>query len=347
VLDFTSSLYLGLLHDSRSLAPWGQLTTGVPAALAPPPGASAVAARLSTLQGCERGTLAASTLHLCIDLFGQLAVDRPTILVDAGSYPIARLGVELAAARGARVTTFARHDVAALRRALRAAPPQPVVLADGYTPGVGPAPVRAYLENARERGGLLVLDDTQALGLLGAEGGGSLREHGVGGTDVVLVSSLAKGFGAPIAALSGAHALVRHFEAHSATRVHCSPPSIAALRAAARALEINERCGEGLRRRLAAVVRRLRNGLAGAGLHPRGGLFPVQVLGPPDVPDPAQAHERLRQLGVACVLRRDALGGPPELAFVLTVRHAPSDVDRAVAAVVHATGARRPSEVAA
>ena len=33
VLDFTSALYLGLQHPSRSLRPWRQFTTGAPAAL--------------------------------------------------------------------------------------------------------------------------------------------------------------------------------------------------------------------------------------------------------------------------------------------------------------------------
>jgi 8-amino-7-oxononanoate synthase len=347
VLDFTSALYLDMDHGSRSLAPWRALTTGVPAALRAAPEASSVAERLAALQGCEGATLAASTLHVCIDLFGQLAVGRPTIHLDAGTYPIGRLGVELAAARGARVATFPRHDVVALRRALRAAPPRPVVVADGYAPGLGPAPVRAYLESVRDRGGLLVLDDTQALGLIGAGGGGSLREHGVGGADLALVCSLAKAFGAPIAALSGAQALVRSFEARSTTRVHCSPPSIAVIHAAARALELNARCGDLLRRRLAALVRRFRDGLAAAGLRPRGGSFPVQVIGPPQVPDPMEAHERLRRLGVECVLRRDTVGGPPQLAFVLTVRHAPGDIDRALAALARATGARGPHEVAA
>jgi hypothetical protein len=73
----------------------------------------------------------------------------------------------------------------------------------------------------------------------------------------------------------------------------------------------------------------------------------VQVIGPPQVPDPVEAHERLRRLGVDCVLRRDTVGGPPQLAFALTARHAAGDIDRALAALVRATGAREPRAVAA
>jgi 8-amino-7-oxononanoate synthase len=81
VLNFTSALYLGLRHPSWSLRPWAQLTTGAPAALAPPPGARMVADMLAALQGCERAALAPSTLHLFWDLFGMVG-SRPSVPVN-------------------------------------------------------------------------------------------------------------------------------------------------------------------------------------------------------------------------------------------------------------------------
>src|SRR5262245_11480239 len=105
-LDFTSSLYLSFWHDMWSLRPWSQLTTGAPAALAEPPGAVAVARQLARLQGCERATLAKSTLHLFWDLFGMLAGERIMIYLDAGVYPTARWGAERAAGRGTPVRQF-------------------------------------------------------------------------------------------------------------------------------------------------------------------------------------------------------------------------------------------------
>jgi 8-amino-7-oxononanoate synthase len=51
VLDFTSASYLGLRHPQVVLAPWHRLTTGVPAALAEPCSAKAVAGRLAGLVG--------------------------------------------------------------------------------------------------------------------------------------------------------------------------------------------------------------------------------------------------------------------------------------------------------
>jgi 8-amino-7-oxononanoate synthase len=350
VLDFTSSLYLGLRHETASLRPWEQLTTGVPGALREPDGTTDVARRLAALQGCEQATLAPSTLHLFVDLCAFLASARTALHLDGGAYEVARLGSDIAAARGTPVSTFPRHDVAALRDAVgrHAIGPHaigsgrvPVVVADAFTPGVGPAPVHEYLALVRRAGGLLVLDDTQALGVLGPHGGGSLRLRGIAAPEVVLVCSLAKAFGAPVAALSGAALLVRRLRRESATRVHCSPPSAAAVNAAARALAINASEGDRLRLLLSSLVRRFRDQLAAVGLRARGGQFPVQDLGPPEVPDPVCAHARLLELGISTVLRRVDPTGPPRLTFLFTAAHRHEDVDRAVGALVDAVGGAR------
>jgi 8-amino-7-oxononanoate synthase len=118
VLDFTSALYLGLNHAHAELRPWVQLSLGKPAALAPLPGSEAIADRLADLIGCERAVLGTSTLHLFWDLLGLLSRERIAVYVDAGSYPIARWGVERAWARGALVRGFRHHAAHALQRAL-------------------------------------------------------------------------------------------------------------------------------------------------------------------------------------------------------------------------------------
>jgi 8-amino-7-oxononanoate synthase len=92
MIDFTSALYLGMHHPSQSLQPWRQLTLGVPAALAEPPGAGEVALALAELQGCEQAVLMPSTLHLFWDLFGMLSKQPVTIYLDEGAYAIARWG---------------------------------------------------------------------------------------------------------------------------------------------------------------------------------------------------------------------------------------------------------------
>jgi 8-amino-7-oxononanoate synthase len=352
MLDFTSALYLGLRHASASLPPWAQLTGGVPYALGTPPLARTVAARLATLVGAEHATLARSTLHAFWDLFVTLADEDTAIHVETSAYPIARWGVERAAGRGVPARAFARHDPDDLRRRLATtgrSRRRPIVVTDGVCPGCGGlAPLGRYLEIAREFGGTLVVDDTQALGILGhspglltpygAGGGGSLRRHGLGGADVLLVASLAKGLGVPMTVLAGSAASITRFEHTSETRVHCSPPSSADLSAATRALEINRSAGDRLRLRLARLVRRFRHGLRRLGIQMARGLFPVQRLALPASVDVPALHGRLLSMGVRTVLQRPVCRPAPSLAFLITARHSPAAIDRALHAIGLALG---------
>ena len=344
MINFTSALYLGLRHPSRSLRCWEQLTLGVPAALAEPPGAAIVAAGLAALQGCERAILLPSTLHLFLDLFKMLAGEKAAVYADAGSYPIACWGAERSTTQAAPLHSFPHHDPAGLERALLRSPARlrrPIVLADGFCPTCGrSAPLSDYAAIARRFGGYLVIDDTQALGILGQEpgpgspygygGGGSLRWHGLREPDILVGASLAKGFGVPVAVLAGSAAMIGRFAAMSATRVHCSPPSAAAIRAAAHALAVNHRRGDALRWRLLDRVRRFRSGLAGKGLAADGGLFPVQTLRPIPGLGARQLHWILLRRGIRTVPLRRRIRGSSRVGFLITASHTPEDINRCV-----------------
>lgn len=346
MLDFTSGLYLGLRHPSASLQPWDALTLGRPAGLQEPPGATAVAADLARLQGGEAAALLPSTLHLFWDLFRILGEDNVVILMDAGIYPIARWGVERVAALGVPVDIFPHLDATAAERLARSwaqSKRRPVIVADGYSPGRGmAAPLAAYAEIARAYGGYLVLDDTQALGIFGTPhsstpygrgGGGSLQRHGIAGPHLVVGASLAKGFGVPMAVLVASHTLVRQFKARSETYTHTSPPSTVVIMAAQHALEVNRQCGNRLRLHLWQLVRRLRIRLDLMGLTAKGGEFPVQTLELTPSLDGTQLHGRLRREGVETVLHRGRNGGKAQVSFLLTARHMPQDIDRAMEAL--------------
>lgn len=347
LMDFTSALYLGLDHPSWSLRPWPQFTTGVPAALASPPHAELTACQLAQLQGCESGVLAPSTFHLFWDLFGMLARRSVKVCIDAEVYPIARWGVERAAAYGVPVHEFAHHDAEALCRVLKRYAQdsrRPLVVTDGFCPDCGnAAPLPAYLACLREYGGRLIVDDTQALGIFGHspspevpyghDGGGTLRLLKIGGPDVLLISSLAKAFGAPVAVLSGSRSAIKEFKANSETRMHCSPPSVAAIRAAEHALCVNRAGGDSLRQHLSRLVTRFRLNAAKAGFRFAGGLFPVQTLLPMSNADTIQLHKQLLHRGVRSVLRQAPSGRGLRISFSITARHTLESVDRAASAL--------------
>lgn len=358
MLDFTSALYLGLQHPSASLSPWDAFTLGRPAALTEPPDADAVADQVARLQGSEAATLLPSTLHLFWDLFGMLANEQREILCDAELYPIARWGVQRAAYLGTPVRTFPHHDAAALARLVQRlvrAGRQPIVVTDGYCPSCGrPAPIRAYAELVRGTGGYLILDDTQALGILGAApsktqpygtgGGGSLRWHSTFGPHIIVGSSLAKGFGAPLAVLSGSRALIDRFRERSETRLHCSPPSVAAVHAADHALRLNRHHGDRLRRKLLDLVVRLRRRLGAIGLTPAGSFpFPVQSFCAGRRPLLRRVLSWLSSCGVQALITKGCEAVGESVTFLLTARHDPIDIDvvaGAAAVAGHAALAR-------
>ena len=361
MLDFTSALYLGLHYPSSSLRSWQQLTTGAPAALLESAATAPIARALAELQGCEAAVLATSTLHLSWDLFSLLTEQHVTIFMDAGVYPITRWGVQRAAMGGAQVRTFPHYDASALKRGLASSSSsgrRPVIVTDGFCPNCGRvAPLADYLALARTGAGLLVADDTQSLGILGQSpsaampygrgGGGSLRWSGIGGPEALIFSSLAKGFGVPLAVLAGSRAWIQKFKAKSLTRVHCSPPSVAALRAAQQALELNRKCADALRRRLAQLVSRFQAELQALGICTRGGRFPVQTLVLPRHINPVVFHGDLERCGLRAVLRKAGNNAPPQVTLILNARQTPGMIRCAAAMIADTLVAQAPASLRA
>jgi 8-amino-7-oxononanoate synthase len=367
MIDFTSALYLGMEHAGGA-ARWPSLTTGVPAALRVPDEVRDLEGSLGALFGTERCLVGPSTLHLFFDLIllmakGRLVAtqqDNPragrtpgsgvmSIHVDRAAYPIAHWGVERAAGAGLQMSAFRHHDPEALARQLRKCRVgvHPLVVVDGVCPGCGSAaPIPSLLEVTRAFGGALVVDDTQAIGILGVRpnaqvplgcgGGGSLRWHGVGGGDVVVVSSLAKAFGVPLAALGGSARLIEGFEREGETRVYCSPPSLCHVHAAADALVRNRRTGDRLRGRLVSLVDRFQEAILRLGLSTSGGSLPVQTLQPIPGVDPVRLHESLLAHGVRSVLASSRCGRGARVTFLITAAHRPADIDRAADALAGA-----------
>jgi 8-amino-7-oxononanoate synthase len=350
MLDFTSALYLGMRHAHHSLRPWLELTTGRPAALDTPREAERVAHHAARLVGCEQATLGTSTLHLFWDLFDMLARDSIAVYTDAGAYPIARWGIERAIARGVPTTDFQSHDAAALADAVdrcRGSGLRPVVVTDGLCPATGEAaPLPEYLRLVRAERGYLVIDDTQALGVLGYHpapkapygwgGAGTPAWYGIKGPELIIVSSLAKAFGAPLASIAGSALLIAKFKQSSSTRVHCSPPSLAAIAAAERALVINATRGDQIRAHLLRLVQRFRDQLKELGLGAAGGIFPVQTLRPIQNLEMDRLHHRLLRLGVKTVLHRISNARDAGLSFLITGRHTPADIDAGINALLQA-----------
>lgn len=229
------------------------------------------------------------------------------------------------------------HDADALAAALRRSRRRPVVLVDGVSPASGePAPLRDYVELAGARGGLVVIDDTQAIGILGAPGGqagawgrgggGSLAFHRLGRRpDVLVVASAAKALGVPVAAVSGARRVVARYLSCADTWVHSSPVSAVAVAALDHALDENRDRGEELRARLAFAVDRLVAVLGELGLPAPAAPFPIVRL--PRLPGAGavQLQSRLLERGVRTAVVAD--GRASRVVFLVTARHGRREID--------------------
>jgi 8-amino-7-oxononanoate synthase len=314
------------------------------------PGALSVASDLASLTGCEAATLAPSTLHLFTDVFRLWAQPRSTaIYADETLYRTGVWGIERAMGLGMCVNRFRHHDAESLRRALRKHGHRTTVVAtDGYCPCCGqPAPIPAYLECLSGRNGWLLIDDTQALGILGRKpsaqaplglgGGGIMRWFGIRDPRVILISSLAKAFGAPMAFLAAARSLVQRFEQVAETRVHCSPVAAPALHAAEQAIAFNEHGGDRVRGVLAQLILRLRGRLERSRLRIGGATFPAQSFPGLRRLPAEEIHRQLAASGIQTVLQRSRTSGAPQVAILLTARHTARDIDRLSSALLAIT----------
>ena len=171
-----------------------------------------------------------------------------------------------------------------------------------------------------------------------------LAWNAIGGPDILLVSSLAKAFGVSVAVLSGSKSAVEAFEAASETRMHCSPPSIAVVHAAERALALNREHGDRLRLRLSNLVARFRQRASDTGFRFSGGLFPFQTLLPSPGLDAVRFYAHLRKQGIRTVLHQAQNGHGPRISFLISARQVPEEIDKAVHALV-AAGKQETSHV--
>jgi 8-amino-7-oxononanoate synthase len=340
VADFTSALYLGARAPGRAA---GLLSTGWPAALHEPAGHRRVAQEVARRQGLEAGVLAPSSLHLFLDVL-TLLPPNGAVFFDQDLYPVGRWGVERALLRGRPVHAFDPDRPAALARRLHRCAQQgqaPWLLTDGWRSRAhAPAPLARYQQLLRPLpGATLLVDDTQAFGVLGARpdaqqplghgGGGSLPFGGVGGPQVLCITSLGKGLGVPVAVLAGSAAQISRYRRRSEVRVHTSPVSALHAAAAAEALRHDARYGEATRQQLSRLVALFRQELAAGGLQPRGGPFPVQTLTPTRASAALALHQQLRQQGIGSLLLAGTSAGAPELAFCLRADHPPAAVQHA------------------
>ena len=234
---------------------------------------------------------------------------------------------------------------------------RPVIVADGFCLECGrTVPLLQYLRCVIPAGGYVVLDDTQALGILGQTpdglnpygygGGGSLRLHNIRSPASNCRPRLSRR--ALVGLLRDAwrqcEARKFKFMQRSETRVHASPPSIAVLHAAKHALMVNAERGDAIRRHLAELVTYFRQRIGRIGFSASQNPFPAQTLASDPHGAPVRLHRMLRAAGVHAPIVRKRTTPGAKLVFLFNASHSIDNVDEAVnamAAAVDTPFARR------
>ncbi|WP_162915694.1 aminotransferase class I/II-fold pyridoxal phosphate-dependent enzyme [Paraflavitalea soli] len=340
MMDFTSSLYLGMKHSSKELNDWQQLTTGVPAALGEADLALQVGNYVAGMQGLEEGLTAPSTLHLYWDLFDYLCHQPVVLFIDEKVYPVSRYGIEKLLIRKVPVHPFRHFDadhVAELIRKNSTRSTTPVIVSDGWCPSCGrAAPLQQYAALVKPLKGAVIVDDTQAFGVLGTRkrngkpygqgGGGLLRWQSLQSDTIITIVSLAKGLGVPMSVISSTHQFIGSFARHSQTRVNSSPVSLAHLQAAMNAFRINRLEGDERRSALWRNISLLRSLLQRAGILVQGGIFPVQAIRCHSRQQTIRLWEELKKRNIRSVLITPHGEQQPALCLIVHSDHTPGDI---------------------
>ncbi len=236
----------------------------------------------------------------------------------------------------ARLRRYPHADTARLATQLTAARGEKLIVTDGVFSMDGDiAPLTELADIARAEAAWLMVDDAHGLGVLGAEGGGSLAHLGLGQEEVpILVGTLGKAFGTFGAFVAGSEALIETLiqQARSYIYTTALPPAVAeATRASLRLVRT-----EGWRReRLQQLIQRFRSGAQQLGLPLMASTTPIQPLLAGSAAQALAWSQQLEQRGilVSAIRPPTVPEGSARLRITLSAAHRDEHIDRLLEAL--------------
>lgn len=281
VLNFCANNYLGLSDHPQVIAAahaaldrWGYGMSSVRFIC----GTQTIHAELEERLTAFLGTEATILYGSCFDANGglfEIFTEEDAIISDSLNHASIIDGVRLSKAQRFR---YANNDMADLERQLRAAERLrfKVVATDGVFSMDGiVADLRGICDLADRHGALVMVDDSHAVGVLGAGGRGSPEHAGVIGRIDLLTGTLGKALGGASGGYtSGRRELIDYLRQRSRPYLFSNTlmPTIAATSVAV--LELLGSTSE-LRERLFTNARRFREGMARTGFRMVPGEHPI------------------------------------------------------------------------
>jgi 8-amino-7-oxononanoate synthase len=245
--------------------------------------------------------------------------------------------IDAARLAGCELKRFRHADCGGARRQLETRPGVAALLAsDGVFSMDGDvAPLRELAELCATENAVLMIDDAHGLGVLGAEGAGSVTEAMLTQRDVpILMATLGKALGVAGAFVAGSADLIDGLVQNARTYVYSTamPPALAA--AARAAIDVAR--FEGWRRdRLTRLIAHFRQGAAASGLTLQNSRTPIQPLMIGSSATAVAVSTQLEDIGfyVPAIRPPTVPEGNARLRITLTALHSESDVERLLAAL--------------
>ncbi|MDE3111775.1 MAG: glycine C-acetyltransferase [Chloroflexota bacterium] len=345
VVNFCANNYLGLSDDPRIVAAahaaldrWGYGMSSVRFICGTQTIHTELEARLTRFLGTEATILYGSCLDANGGLFENLFTEDDVIISDALNHASIIDGVRLSKAQRLR---YANNDMSDLEAQLKAASSSRyrIVATDGVFSMDGiVADLRGICDLADRYGALVMVDDSHAVGFMGAHGRGSPEHAGVMGRIDLLTGTLGKALGGASGGYtSGRKELVDYLRQRSRPYLFSNTlmPAIAATSVAV--LGLLESASE-LRERLFANARRFRDGMTTNGFRLVPGEHPIVPVMLGDAVLATSMADRLLERGIYVIAFSYPVvpKGQARIRVQLSAAHAPEQVDRAVAAFAEA-----------
>jgi 8-amino-7-oxononanoate synthase len=349
LLNFASNDYLGLAQHpaliealQRAATQWGVGSTAAHLLGGHRQEHAALEEKLARWTGRERALLFSTGYMANLGAMQALLAEGDVCVQDKLNH--ASL-IDAAKCCAADLKRYVHGDASSAARQLDTRPEAAALLVtDGVFSMDGDvAPLAELAALCKKQHAALMVDDAHGLGVLGADGAGSLDEAGVMAEEApVLMATLGKALGTGGAFVAGSAVLIDGLVQFARTHVYTTalPPALAS----ATSVAIDIARFEGWRRdKLARLIAHFRHGAVERGLElmqSRTPIQPVLVGASKPAVDVSQALEE-EGFFVPAIRPPTVARGKARLRVVLTARHEESDVERLLNALARAVGRAR------
>ncbi len=293
---------------------------------------------LARFVGAQDAILYGSCFDANTGLFETLLGEEDAVISDALNHASIIDGIRLCKARRLR---YAHTDLADLERCLEAAADARIrlIATDGVFSMDGDiAPLPGILDLARRHDALVMVDDSHATGILGANGRGTAEYHGVLGEVDITTSTLGKALGGGVGGFTAARrGIVELLRQRSRPYLFSNTPPPAMVAGALEALEIVARDAS-LRARLMDNTRAFRARMTAAGFDIRPGGHPIVPVMLHEAPLAQRMASALFEEGVYVVAFAYPVvpEGQARIRVQVNAAHTPAQIERACAAFARA-----------